>query len=67
MNQKRAKHLRSVAKIIANDKFDWKRVYKALKKMEGNRDAYLARLKIRANKFVELPTSILEGADGSNT
>ena len=67
MNEKKCKHLRRVAAILAGDGYNVKHIYKSLKKMEKNRDAFLARTRAKANKLVELPTSVLEGTNGSNT
>lgn len=67
MNEKKCKHLRRVAKILAKDKFDVKHLYKSLKKMEKNRDAFLARIRAKADKPMELASTVLEGTHGSNT
>lgn len=67
MNDKNCKHLRRVAKILAKDKFDVKQMYKSLKKMEKNKDAFLARLRAKADKSLELSSTVLEGTNGSNT
>jgi hypothetical protein len=56
-----------VAKILAKDKFDVKQMYKSLKKMEKNKDAFLARLRAKADKSLELSSTVLEGTNGSNT
>lgn len=68
MNAKKAKEFRRQAKLMAGDKYNWKGVYKFMKKMEKNRDAAMAKLKTASDQLVELSQAIQEREEnGSNT
>lgn len=47
MNEKKVKALRRQAKILANDLYNWKPLYKFMKKLDKNKEAALQRLKMR--------------------
>jgi uncharacterized Rmd1/YagE family protein len=49
MNDKKCKYLRRIAALIAGDRYDVKLVYKSLKKMEKNKDAFLNRLRMKTD------------------